>query len=323
MDKFNFILPTALEWHLSGVGGVIATVIRTWGSAPRPVGSQLAVSGEGDIIGSVSGGCVEGAVIIEALNALKTGKNIILEYGISDEDAFAVGLACGGNIEILVEPIGFGLSQSTLTELVRRCQRKEAVAYSIEINSGVNQLISLDVSNSKKDGINISGFYGAEFLVIYKTPLRMAVIGGVHIAQPLVSIARMSGFSVLVIDPRSTFLNAKRFPETELSNLWPDEALKLFKPDNRTAIITLSHDPKIDDLAIIEALTSNCFYIGCLGSKKTHSKRLDRLSKIVNSDACLSRIHGPIGLKINSQTPTEIAISVMAEVIQSLRVNSI
>ena len=142
MDKFNFILPTALEWHLSGVGGVIATVIRTWGSAPRPVGSQLAVSGEGDIIGSVSGGCVEGAVIIEALNTLKTGKNIILEYGVSNEDAFAVGLACGGNIQILVEPIGFGLSESILTELVHRCQRSQAVAYSIDIKSGVNKLIS-------------------------------------------------------------------------------------------------------------------------------------------------------------------------------------
>jgi len=322
MDKFNIILPTALEWHVSGVGGVIATVIRTWGSAPRPIGSQLAVSGEGDIIGSVSGGCVEGAVIIEALNTLKTGKNIILEYGISDEDAFAVGLACGGNIQILVEPIGFGLSESTLTELIHRCQRKEAVAYSIDINSGVNKLISWDVNAVNKLGINNSGFYGKEFLVVYEKPLRMAVIGGVHIAQPLVNIAKMSGFSVLVIDPRLTFLNATRFPETKLSNLWPDEALKIFKPDNRTAIITLSHDTKIDDLAIIEALTSNCFYIGCLGSKKTHSKRLDRLSRIVNSDACLSRIHWPIGLKIKSQTPTEIAISIMAEVIQSLRENS-
>ena len=112
MDQFNIILPTALEWHVSGTGAAVATVIRTWGSAPRPVGSQLAVSGEGDIIGSVSGGCVEGAVIIEALNTLKTGRNVILEYGVSDEDAFAVGLACGGNIQILVEPVGFGLSEN-------------------------------------------------------------------------------------------------------------------------------------------------------------------------------------------------------------------
>jgi len=259
-------------------------VIRTWGSAPRPVGSQLAVSGEGDIIGSVSGGCVEGAVIIEALNTLKTGRNVILEYGVSDEDAFAVGLACGGNIQILVEPVGFGLSENIVADLVCRCQRREAVAYSIDIKSGVNKVITLDINDEKKNvGTHTSGFYGAEFLVIYEKPLRMAVIGGVHIAQPLVSIARMSGFAVVVIDPRSTFLNAIRFPNVELSNLWPDEALKAFKPDSRTAIITLSHDPKIDDLGLIEALNSNCFYIGCLGSKKTHSKRLDRLSKIVNS----------------------------------------
>ena len=178
------------------------------------------------------------------------------------------------------------------------------------------------MTDGKKNvGTHTSGFYGVEFLVIYEKPLRMAVIGGVHIAQPLVSIARMSGFAVMVIDPRSTFLNAIRFPNVELSNLWPDEALKAFKPDSRTAIITLSHDPKIDDLGLIEALNSNCFYIGCLGSKKTHSKRLDRLSKIVNSDVCLSRLHGPIGLNIQSRTPTEIAISIMAEVIQSLRVN--
>ncbi len=322
MDQFNIILPTALEWHVSGIGAAVATVIRTWGSAPRPVGSQLAVSGEGDIIGSVSGGCVEGAVIIEALNTLKTGRNVILEYGVSDEDAFAVGLACGGNIQILVEPVGFGLSETIVAELVCRCQRREPVAYSIDIKSGVNKVITLDINDGKKNvGTHTSGFYGAEFLVIYEKPLRMAVIGGVHIAQPLVSIARMSGFAVMVIDPRSTFLNAIRFPNVELSNLWPDEALKAFKPDSRTAIITLSHDPKIDDLGLIEALNSNCFYIGCLGSKKTHSKRLDRLSKIVNSDVCLSRLHGPIGLNIQSRTPTEIAISIMAEVIQSLRVN--
>ena len=322
MDQFNIILPTALEWHVSGIGAAVATVIRTWGSAPRPVGSQLAVSGEGDIIGSVSGGCVEGAVIIEALNTLKTGRNVILEYGVSDEDAFAVGLACGGNIQILVEPVGFGLSENIVAELVCRCQRREPVAYSIDIKSGVNKVITLDINDEKKNvGTHTSGFYGAEFLVIYEKPLRMAVIGGVHIAQPLVSIARMSGFAVVVIDPRSTFLNAIRFPNVELSNLWPDEALKAFKPDSRSAIITLSHDPKIDDLGLIEALNSNCFYIGCLGSKKTHSKRLDRLSKIVNSDVCLSRLHGPIGLNIQSRTPTEIAISIMAEVIQSLRVN--
>ena len=322
MDQFNIILPTALEWHISGTGAAVATVIRTWGSAPRPVGSQLAVSGEGDIIGSVSGGCVEGAVIIEALNTLKTGRNAILEYGVSDEDAFAVGLACGGNIQILVEPVGFGLSESIVADLVCRCQRREPVAYSIDIKSGVNKVITLDINDGKKNvGTHTSGFYGAEFLVIYEKPLRMAVIGGVHIAQPLVSIARMSGFAVVVIDPRSTFLNAIRFPNVEISNLWPDEALKAFKPDSRTAIITLSHDPKIDDLGLIEALNSNCFYIGCLGSKKTHSKRLDRLSKIVNSDVCLSRLHGPIGLNIQSRTPTEIAISIMAEVIQSLREN--
>ena len=322
MDQFNIILPTALEWHVSGIGAAVATVIRTWGSAPRPVGSQLAVSGEGDIIGSVSGGCVEGAVIIEALNTLKTGRNVILEYGVSDEDAFAVGLACGGNIQILVEPVGFGLSENIVADLVCRCQRREPVAYSIDIKSGVNKVITLDINDEKKNvGTHTSGFYGAEFLVIYEKPLRMAVIGGVHIAQPLVSIARMSGFAVVVIDPRSTFLNAIRFPNVELSNLWPDEALKAFKPDSRTAIITLSHDPKIDDLGLIEALNSNCFYIGCLGSKKTHSKRLDRLSKIVNSDVCLSRLHGPIGLNIQSRTPTEIAISIMAEVIQSLREN--
>ena len=322
MDQFNIILPTALEWHVSGTGAAVATVIRTWGSAPRPVGSQLAVSGEGDIIGSVSGGCVEGAVIIEALNTLKTGKNVILEYGVSDEDAFAVGLACGGNIQILVEPVGFGLSENIVADLVCRCQRREPVAYSIDIKSGVNKVITLDINAGKENvGTHTSGFYGAEFLVIYEKPLRMAVIGGVHIAQPLVSIARMSGFAVMVIDPRSTFLNAIRFPNVELSNLWPDEALKAFKPDSRTAIITLSHDPKIDDLGLIEALNSNCFYIGCLGSKKTHSKRLDRLSKIVNSDVCLSRLHGPIGLNIQSRTPTEIAISIMAEVVQSLRVD--
>ncbi len=307
----------ALDWHRDGTGAALATVVQTWGSAPRPVGSQLAISGAGDIMGSVSGGCVEGAVVVEAMDALEDGKPRLLEYGVSDDEAFAVGLACGGTIRILVEPVGKAMPEGLLAELVEARHNRRAVAYEVNTDRWERRLV-YDGHETRflKDR---SGFEDDVFVAIHNPPLRMAVIGGVHIAQPLVTMARLAGFDPVVIDPREAFASAARFPGEVLVHDWPDEALARFAPDHRSAVVTLTHDPKIDDPAIEAALRSPCFYLGCLGSTRTHAKRVARLAEAGFGEDDLTRIHAPVGLDIGGASPAEIAVSIMAEIILRLR----
>lgn len=310
---------TALRWHREGHGAVLATVIETWGSAPRRTGSQLVVSGDGRIEGSVSGGCVEGAVVLEAQEALKEGLSRVLEFGVSDGDAFAVGLACGGTIRILVEPVGSALPLSVLEELVAAQQSRQAVAYEINLASGRARLL--------KDGYperlrsDRSGFEddGETFVAVHNPPLRLVIVGAVHIAQSLVPMAQIAGYDPYVIDPRAAFATSERFPGVTLLEDWPDEAVATLGLDHRTALVLLTHDPKLDDPALIAALGRDCFYIGALGSKRTHAKRLDRLRASGSSEAQLQRIHGPIGLDLGASGPSEIAVAILAEMTAVLR----
>ncbi len=315
-DDLNDIPAIGLAWAKSG-GAALATVIETWGSAPRGVGSQLAINADGEIMGSVSGGCVEGAVVVEAMDALDDGKPRILEYGVSDDEAFAVGLACGGNIKVLVEPIGKAMSLDLLEELVAKRAALEPVAYTVNVLNWERDLVAASAYPDRFRS-DRSGFEEDTFVGIHNPPLRMAVIGGVHIAQPLITMAKLAGFNPVLIDPREAFASQARFPDTTLMHDWPDEALTAFKPDARTAIVTLTHDPKLDDPAIRIALASECFYLGCLGSKRTHGKRIDRLSEDFTGDQ-LDRIHAPVGLDIGAKTPAEIAVSIMAEIVARLR----
>lgn len=314
----NDIPAIALDWHRSGTGAALATVIETWGSAPRPVGSQLAISGQGDIMGSVSGGCVEGTVVVEAMDALEDGQPRLLEYGVSDDEAFAVGLACGGTIRVLVEPVGAALPPALLTQLVAARASGTPVAYTVDTKTWAR---ALDGPDSYPDRFRAdkSGFEGDIFVGIHNPPLRMAVIGGVHIAQSLIPMARAAGFAPVLIDPREAFASAARFPDTDLVHDWPDAALDAFGIDTRTAVVTLTHDPKLDDPAIQAALNSDCFYLGCLGSTRTHAKRVARLEEAGFSAPQLARIHAPVGLNIGAKSPAEIAISIMAQVVQTLR----
>ncbi|MFT6105427.1 MAG: xanthine dehydrogenase accessory factor [Paracoccaceae bacterium] len=312
---------TALQWHRAGRGAALATVIQTWGSAPRGVGSQLVISAAGDIAGSVSGGCVEGAVVLEAMEAIEGGHSRILDYGVSDDEAFAVGLACGGTIRILVEPVGAGIPETLLEALVAARAGRTPVAYLVNTTSWVRAL-----SDQTGDPVlagrfrgDKSGFDGDVFAAIHNPPLRIAVVGAVHIAQPLVVMARMAGFDPFVIDPREAFGAAERFPGEAISHDWPDAALAQWGLDARTAVVTLSHDPKLDDPAIVTALASACFYLGCLGSTRTHTKRVTRLHEAGFAAAQIARIHAPVGLNIASKTPAEIAVSIMAQIIQVLR----
>ena len=308
-DLSDSIPETALGWHREGKGAVLATVIETWGSAPRRVGAQLAISGAGEIEGSVSGGCVEGAVIVEALEALEEGAARELEFGVSDGDAFAVGLACGGTIRVLVEPVGSVLPEALLADLCAARAARAPVAYVVDLDTGARRL--------ERDGFETrfrmdrSGFEEGSrtFVAIHNPPLRLIVVGAVHIAQALVPMARIAGYDPAIIDPRETFGAQARFPGETLLNDWPDEAVEQLGLDSRTALVLLTHDPKLDDPALTLALRSGCFYIGALGSTRTHAKRVARMQEAGFSEAEIARIHGPVGLDIGAAGPSEIAVS--------------
>ncbi|MEM9740997.1 MAG: XdhC family protein [Pseudomonadota bacterium] len=314
MDPFDNAPETALAWHKAGKGAALATVVETWGSAPRQVGAQLVVSGEGEMEGSVSGGCVEGAVVLEAMEALENGAAKLLEYGVSDDDAFAVGLACGGTIRVLVEPIGAAMPADMLDKVVTARSSRSAVQYHVNTENWARSLTE-EVSRQK------SAFEedGKTFKAVHNPPLRLAIVGAVHIAQALVPMARVAGFDPVVIDPRGAFGSEARFPGETILAEWPDEALTEYGLDAHTALVLLTHDPKLDDPALHQALKSDVFYIGALGSKKTHAKRVARLEEAGFSSEQIGRVHGPIGLDIGAKSPPEIAVSILAEMIQSLR----
>lgn len=309
----------ALDWHQAGRGAALATVVQTWGSAPRRVGAQLVVSGDGRLEGSVSGGCVEGAVVMEAQEALADGKHRVLEYGVSDGDAFAVGLACGGTIRILVEPVGGSMPVDLLADLVAAQKARDQVAYEVNLTTGIGAVLReaypermrLDRSGVEEDG--------ETFVAVHNPPLKLIVVGAVHIAQALVPMAQLAGYDAAVIDPRAAFASPDRFPGVTLLEDWPDEAVAALGLDARTALVLLTHDPKLDDPALEAGLRQKCFYIGALGSKRTHAKRVERMLAAGFGAQDIDRIHGPVGLDIGAAGPAEIAVAILAEMTAVLR----
>lgn len=312
----------ALRFVEAGRGAAIATVMETWGSAPRPAGSQLAVSGDGALVGSVSGGCVEAAVAAEAEAALADGRPRLLEYGVADEDAFAVGLACGGTIRILLEPVGgSGPDPAMLSEIVAARAARRGVVLATRPGDWAHRLITgpgdpLWPEAEAALRADRSAFAGEWFLCAHAPAPRLVIVGAAHVGQHLAPMARIAGFDVTVVDPRSAFATEARFPGTRVMVDLPDEALAEIGLDARVAVVTLTHDPKIDDPAIVAALGSDVFYLGCLGSRKTHAQRLERLAGL---GGALDRIHAPVGLAIGARTPAEIAVAILAEVVGRLR----
>ncbi|XDA96506.1 XdhC family protein [Sulfitobacter sp. LCG007] len=319
MDALDNAPEQALAWHEAGRAAALATVVQTWGSAPRRVGAQLVVAGDGAMQGSVSGGCVEGAVVMEAQDALAKGEERLLEFGVSDDDAFAVGLACGGTIRVLVEPVGTVLPVEMLRDLVDKRAARTPVAYEVEVGGGGRRLLTTGYPD--RFAMDRSGFEedGKTFVAIHNPPLRLAIVGAVHIAQALVPMARIAGYDPVIVDPRGSFGSQARFPGETILADWPDEALAEVGVDSRTAVVLLTHDPKLDDPALEIALRADCFYIGALGSTRTHAKRVERLKQAGFTDLEISRIHGPIGLDIGAASPQEIALSVLAEMTRVLR----
>src|SRR5262249_1431008 len=302
----------------------LATVVRTWGSAPCPAGSQLAVSDDGAFGGSVSGGCIEGAGIHEAMATMGDGTPRLLEFGVTNQMGGGGRVACGCPVrEACVDQLRDDRRAKRLVVLMtkRRAGEQRLLARRGTAPGGVSAPLfdaaritaaCDEASTVEEDGATI-------FLQPFNPPLRLILVGAVHIAQPLARMAALAGFAVVVVDPRSAFATAERFPGVERSTEWPDRALEALAPDGRTAVVTLTHDPKLDDPALDVALRSSAFYVGCLGSRKTHASRRERLERRGFSGADLDRLHGPVGLRINARSPAEIAVSILAEIIQQLR----
>ena len=315
----DLIPEAALAWARAGKAAALATVVETWGSAPRRAGSQMAVSELGEMAGSVSGGCVEGAVVLEALEAIAAGVPRLLSYGVADETAFTAGLACGGTIRVLVEPVAPMLG--LLEDLVAARAARAAVGYVVDMADWSRRLVALgdEAAVDARLRADKAGVEDGRFILPCNPPLRLIVVGAVHVAQALVAMARLAGYDPILVDPRQSFATAARFPGEVILEAWPDEALRGLGLDGRTAVVTLTHDPKLDDPAIMVALRSGCFYLGCLGSRKTHAARLERLRAVGFSEAEIGRIRAPVGLAIGAQGPEEIAVSILAEVTAVLR----
>ncbi len=301
-DDTARLITTLRSWMTAGYKAAIATVIETWGSAPRRMGAHLIIREDGLFEGSVSGGCVEGDVIAEAADVIAENSPKRLEYGVADARAWEVGLACGGRIAVHVQPVSeAGFSPALAEHLADALARGE----SVQVVTG-------------EDGISREGD-GEGFVRLYEPAGRLMIVGAVHIAQALVPMAELLGYTPLVVDPRGSFAAAERFQHIAVDPRWPDEALADWKPDSASAVVALTHDPKLDDPALIAALNAPAFYIAALGSRKNQAIRRERLATAGFDDAALNRIHGPAGLAIGAANPAEIALSIAAQMIATRR----
>lgn len=295
-------IDAARDWLVRGHQVAIATVVETWGSAPRAVGAHLVIRDDGLFEGSVSGGCVEGDVITAALDLMARGGWQRLDYGVADARAWEVGLACGGRIAVLVQTVADGVfAPALLDALAGARDAGRTLTIATELSTGVSSVAA-----------------SGDFVRAYPPPLRVAIIGAVHIAQTLVPLAGLVGFDATVIDPRGLFAAGPRF-DTAVDERWPDEALADWRPNAASAVVALTHDPKLDDVALACALRSDAFYIAALGSRKNHAGRLERLRAQGFDDAACARIHGPAGLAIGARGPAEIALSIAAQMVAAWR----
>ncbi len=334
------------NWSSQEKPVALATVIQTWGSSPRAVGANMALTADGDIAGSVSGGCVEGAVLDVGIEILSGAKPRLLHFGVADETAWEVGLSCGGDIEVFVRPL-----DSNKFEQLQREMRGGKLVASVVVIRGPESVLGQEMV-VLEDGEAVGTFGGdldhqalthARQALAEGKPRRVAihspeesaesvelfinvalpaptliVIGGVHIAIPLVSLAKTLGYYTIVVDPRRMFGAEARFPHVDqLIQAWPDKALGQIGLTSSTAIAMLTHDPKIDDPALDIALRSPAFYIGALGSRVTHAARRKRLLEAGLTEEQLDRLHAPIGLDLGGRSPEEIALSVMAEIVKA------
>ncbi|MGQ9904680.1 MAG: XdhC family protein [Anaerolineae bacterium] len=310
------LLDTIDMWRARGDAVALATVVKVTGSAPRPAGAKMAVSARGEIAGSVSGGCVEGAVIEIALEVIENGRPQLVHFGIADETAWSVGLMCGGQIDVFIERLD---TQFDEIAQLARARRRFAVQTLVSGDRiGAKTIIpDLDPGSPPQPTSLMDTPTGAAFFDIIEPPARLYIIGGTHISIALTTIARTLGYYVTVIDPRQVFATPERFAHADkLVVAHPQRALTPDMIDTSTCFAILTHDPKVDDPALKIALNSPARYIGALGSRKTHAARLERLRQAGFTQAQLDRIHAPIGLDIGARTPEEIAVAIAAEMVK-------
>lgn len=338
------------SWQAQGKAAALVTVVRTWGSAPRPPGSKMAVSQAAEMSGSVSAGCVEGAVVEAALEVLRRGQPRRLEYGVSDETAWGVGLACGGQIELFVEPaaplsIDPAPGQGGLAWIEAALAAGRPALRAVRIGGPPDQLgrslwatpgeatagtlgkpldrLALPAVEAALSGgpsgvleFGPGGDPAQVFLDLHLPPAELVIVGGVHIALALARLARTLGYRVTVVEPRRAFAARERFPDADrVLTDWPDEALRTIGLTHATALAALSHDPKIDDPALRLALASPAFYVGALGSRRTQALRRERLLEAGLTPEHLARLRGPIGLDLGGREPEEIALAILAEIV--------
>ncbi len=336
------LLPDLERWRKDGKRIALGTVIQTWGSSPRRAGAKMAVTSNGQFCGSVSGGCVENAVIEAALDCLKTDQARLLHFGVADEAAWEVGLACGGSIDVFVKPL-----EEDFFQILRKVWTDESTSAHITVIRGAADIVGHEmlVSEQGHTTRTFNDRWGGKvlelaqevlssrksrraeldesteiFIEFIAPPLTLIAVGGVHIAVALMSLAKTLDFRTVVIDPRGAWGNEERFPHVDqLIQAWPEEAFQQVEITRSTAIAMLTHDPKLDDPALKIALIGPAFYVGASGSNVTNAKRRQRLLEAGLTESQLSRLHAPIGLEIGAEKPEEIALAIISEVVRTYR----
>src|SRR5438105_3950361 len=308
------VMTDVKAWLEQGDPVAVATVISTWGSAPRPAGSRMAISQSGKIAGSVSGGCLEGEVFEQAQAILKGQPASVFHYGVSDDLAWTVGLSCGGEVDVLVEPLG-----QVHRDLIAALEAERPVVLKTDVGEapGARELLTAGDPNlaellDREQPVRQDGV----FLEPFPRPPELLIFGGSHVAIPLTRLASALGFRVTVVDARSKFADRERFPEAgRVIHAWPDEVLQDLPMDGSTYVVILTHDPKFDDPTITAALQGRPRYIGATGSKKTHRERVARLTAAGVSASEIARVHAPIGLDLGAQTAEETALAILSQMV--------
>jgi xanthine dehydrogenase accessory factor len=306
MDSVDLeVLKNSARWLEEGHRALLVTVVKTWGSSPRPEGAMLAVRDDGLVVGSVSGGCIEDDLIDRVRQrGIEQTHPEAVKYGITAEEAHRFGLPCGGTIQLVLEPLTL---ESGIAALCDAVENGRLVARELDMVSGAVRLVSALAT----DGVH---FDGERLLTIHGPRYRMLVIGAGQLSRYLCNIAVGLDYQVTVCDPREEYTEEWNIPGTKIVRTMPDDTVIEMKLDERCAVIALTHDPKLDDLALMEALKTPAFYVGALGSRRNNQARRERLKEFDLNDIELARLHGPVGIYIGSRTPPEIAVSILAEV---------
>ena len=305
MDSVDIeVLRSAEAWRKQGRAVALGTIVKTWGSAQRPVGAMVAIRDDGQIVGSVSGGCVEDDLVEKVKEKFAAAKKPeLVTYGVTNEEATRWGLPCGGTLQLVVEPL---TDNSGIGELLEKITHQQLVKRRVEMDSG---RATLEPGRWQ----DVLEFDGKVFSAVHGPRWRLVLIGAGQLTRYLAEMARMLDYQVIVIEPREEYAAGWDLPGMPLDRRMPDDVVQEMNLDGHSALVALTHDPKIDDLALMEALKSAAFYVGAIGSKKNNDARRLRLREFDVSQEEIARLRGPVGLYIGSKTPPEIAVAILAE----------